>query len=166
MLTLSLIFNQLLTKNQIFIFFLIPILAGFSQIYLKNIKLKHKSKIFIAIVLICFFSTIKYHVRFNENRKFHELSHVDFSSSIDASAIDKKLSGLNWISPFNKNPDEEINLAKFAKKVAFKCVGAFLAIQANKGIIETCPRGDSSAVFNIAMNFASTTPFVKEDVQL
>ncbi len=41
MLTLSLIFNQLLTKNQIYIFFLIPILAGFSQIYLKNINLKH-----------------------------------------------------------------------------------------------------------------------------
>ena len=120
MLTLSLIFNQLFTKNQIYIFFLIPILAGFSQIYLKNIKLKHKSKIFIAIVLICFFSTIKYHVRFNENRKFHELSDVDFSSSIDASAIDEKLIGLNWISPFNKNPNEEINLAKLAKKIIKK----------------------------------------------
>ena len=120
MLMLSLIFHQFLTKNQIFIFFLIPILAGFSQIYLKNIKLKHESKIFIAILLICFFSTIKYHLRFNENRKFHDLSHVDFSSSINAAIIDEKLSGLNWISPFNKNPDEEINLAKFAKKVLKK----------------------------------------------
>ena len=119
-LTLSLIFNQLLTKNQIYIFFLIPILAGFSQIYLKNINLKHEGKIFIAIALICFFSTIKYHVRFNENRKFHELSYVDFSSSIDASTIDKKLSGLNWISPFNKNPNEEINLAKLTKKILKK----------------------------------------------
>ena len=117
LLMLSLIFHQFLTKNQIFIFFLIPILAGFSQIYLKNIKLKHKSKIFIAIVLICFFSTMKYHLRFNENRKFHDLSHVDFSSSINAAIIDEKLSGLNWISPFNKNPNEEIDLAKFAKKV-------------------------------------------------
>ena len=95
-------------------------MAGFSQIYLKNIKLKHKGKIFIVIALICFFSTIKYHLRFNENRKFHELSHVDFSSSIHASTIDEKLSGLNWISPFNKNPNEEINLAKFAKKVLKK----------------------------------------------
>ena len=120
LLTLSLIFHQFLTKNQIFIFFLIPILTGFSQIYLKNIKLKHESKIFIAILLICFFSTIKYHLRFNENRKFHDLSHVDFSSSINAAIIDEKLSGLNWISPFNKNPNEEINLAKFAKKVLKK----------------------------------------------
>ena len=39
MFMLSLIFHQLFTKNQIFIFFLIPILAGFSQIYLKNTEL-------------------------------------------------------------------------------------------------------------------------------
>ena len=92
-------------------------MAGFSQIYLKNIKLKHKSKIFVAIALICFFSTIKYHLRFNENRKFHELSNVNFKSSIDAKLIDEKLSGLNWISPFKKNPKEEIDLAKLTKKV-------------------------------------------------
>ena len=56
--------------------------------------------------------------------------------------------------------------AKIAKKVAFKWVGAFFAIQANNGIIETCPKGDSIAVFTIAINRASTTSFVKEDVQL
>ena len=59
-----------------------------------------------------------------------------------------------------------VNDAKMAKKVAFKCTGAFLAIQANNGIIETCPKGDSNAVLMIAINLASTTPFVKEDVQL
>ena len=56
--------------------------------------------------------------------------------------------------------------AKIAKKVAFKWDGAFFAIQANNGIIEICPKGDSNAVFTIAINLASTTPFVKEDVQL
>ena len=56
--------------------------------------------------------------------------------------------------------------ANTAKKVAFKCEGAFFAIQANKGIIETCPKGDSSAVFIIAMNLASIIPFVNEEVQL
>ena len=117
MLTFSLIFHQFFTKNQIFIFFLIPIMAGFSQIFLKDINLKHKTKIYIAIVLICFFSTTKYHFRFNENRKFHELNNVDFNSSIDAKVIDIKLSGLNWISPFNENPNVEINLAKNAKKI-------------------------------------------------
>ena len=56
-------------------------------------------------------------MRFNENRKFHELSNVNFESSIDASAIDKKLSGLNWISPSNTIPQEEIDLAKFGKNI-------------------------------------------------
>ena len=56
--------------------------------------------------------------------------------------------------------------AKTAKKVAFKCAGAFFAIQASKGIMDTCPNGDSNAVFIKAINFASTTPPVKEDVQL
>ena len=56
--------------------------------------------------------------------------------------------------------------AKTAKKVAFKCAGAYYAIHAKRGIIETCPKGDSRAVFINAMNLASTTPPVKEAVQL
>ena len=56
--------------------------------------------------------------------------------------------------------------AKIAKTVAFKCTGAFFAIQANNGIIETCPKGDSNAVLTMAINRASTIPFVKEAVQL
>ena len=56
--------------------------------------------------------------------------------------------------------------AKIAKKVAFRCDGAFFAIQANNGIIDTCPKGDSKAVLMIAINRASTTSFVKEDVQM
>lgn len=113
----SFIFHQILTKNQIFIFFLIPILFAFSQIYLNKLKLKNKNIFFILMVLICLFITSKYHLRFNENRKFHELRNVNFESSIDASAIDKKLSGLNWISPSNSNPQEEIDLAKFSKNI-------------------------------------------------
>ena len=119
MLTLSLIFHQILTKNQIFIFFLIPILTGFSHIYFKDTKIKNnnKNKIFIFIVIVCFLITFKYHLRFNENRKFHELSNVNFNSSVDATEIDKRLFGLNWISPVNKNPKVEISLANLAKKI-------------------------------------------------
>ena len=59
-----------------------------------------------------------------------------------------------------------MNEAKTAKKVAFKCEGAFLAIQAKSGIIDIWPNGDSNAVLIIAINFASTIPFVNEEVQL
>ena len=117
LITFSLIFHQILTKNQIFIFFLIPILCAFSQIYLSNIKFNYKKSVFVLIAVICLFVTFKYHLRFNENRKFHELSYVDFNSSINAEAIDEKLSGLNWVSPFNSNPKEEIELAKLSKKI-------------------------------------------------
>ena len=120
LLTFALIFHQILTKNQIFIFFLIPILAGFSHIYLKNFNIKYKSKVFFLIALICFFVTLKYHFRFNENRKFHELSNVNFESAIGAEAIDKKLQGLNWVVPFNDNPRENIEFLKIAKKTLTK----------------------------------------------
>ena len=107
MLTFSLIFHQLLTRNQTFIFFLIPILTAFS-----HTKINSKQRIVsVILILFCLFVTTKYHLRFNENRKFHELVYSDFNLAIDANKIDGKFSGLKWITPeFEKNPDEEINL--------------------------------------------------------
>lgn len=110
-LTASLIFHQLLTKNQTLIFFLIPVLTAFSHISLTNIKLISKNLMYWILILFCLFATFKYHLRFNENRKFHELQNVNLQLSIDAKKIHKKLSGLNWITPqFKNNPNEEIKL--------------------------------------------------------
>ncbi len=120
-LTLSLILHQLLTKNQTFIFFLIPILTAFSHISLTDSKLKFKKPICLIIVLICLFATFKYHLRFNENRKFHELKNVNFELAVDAKKIHKKLSGLNWITPqFKKNPTGEINIINRIKSLLKK----------------------------------------------
>ena len=111
LLTVSFILHQILTKNQTFIFFLIPILTAFSQISLIDTKFKYKNLIFLILISLCLFATLKYHLRFNENRKFHELENVDLKLSIDAKKIDKKLSGLKWITPeFKNNPSEEIQL--------------------------------------------------------
>ncbi len=111
LLTLSLILHQLLTKNQIFIFFLIPILTAFSQISLSKSKLIYKKSMCSVVILICLFATFKYHLRYNENRKFHELENVNFELTVNAKKIHKKLSGLNWITPnFKNNPENEINL--------------------------------------------------------
>ena len=112
LLTFSLVLYQLLTKNQTFIFFLIPILTAFSHINLINTKLKSKNLMFLVFVSICLLVTLKYHLRFNEHRKFHELESVNFELSIDAKKIHKKLSGLNWITPqkFKNNPEKEIDL--------------------------------------------------------
>ena len=109
--TFSLILHQLLTRNQTYIFFLIPILFAFSDININFLKIKKIKMISIVLILICLFAATKYHIRFNENRKFHELNYVDFKLSLEASKIDKKLSGLKWITPEYKNKaEEEINL--------------------------------------------------------
>ena len=120
-LTLSLIVHQLLTKNQTFIFFLIPILTAFSQISLNDSKLKFKKSICFIIIFICLFATFKYHLRFNEGRKFHELKNVNFELAVDAKKIHKKLSGLKWVTPhFKKNPMEEINIINQIKSLLKK----------------------------------------------
>jgi len=106
--TLSMIFHQLLTRNQIFIFFLIPILFAFSHISLIQLKKKYNVLVFLMI-FICIFITTKYHLRFNQERKFHELNNVNFELSLKGSLIDKKFKGLSWITPDYKNTKEEIN---------------------------------------------------------
>ena len=109
--TLILIFHQLITKNQTYIFFLIPLLLGFSH---TNFKLKKNNVFFVySLVFLCLFASIKYHLRFNEGRKFMELSNVNLNLSKEASYIDKKLQGLKWITPnYRENVQEEMMLIK------------------------------------------------------
>ena len=111
------IMHQLLTLNQIFIFFLIPILLGFSHIYLdKNFKFK---KIYAYILIFLgLVSTIYYKVSYVDNRKFMELENINLEKSIDVSIIDKKFSGLNWVTIFYPDdPRKEIFEIKKSIKV-------------------------------------------------
>jgi len=108
--TICLILHQLLTKNQTFVFFVIPLLTAFSHISIKNTQLKNKNYITLIIILFCVFATAKYHLSYNEKRKFHELANVNLELSTSANKIHNKLNGLNWISPeFGKNSLEEID---------------------------------------------------------
>ena len=105
------ILHQVLTKNQIFINFLIPFLLSYIFILFPL-----KKKISIFLLIFCIVLTLKYHLRFNEKRKFHELSNVNFKNSLPASLISNKLSGLQWITPQRPNDVskeiEEINKIK------------------------------------------------------
>ena len=115
-LTVSLIWHQLITVNQTFIFFLIPILFAFSQICLQSLNIKFYKLIGYFLIFICFFATVKYHVRFNENRKFQEFENTNFELSVKAEILDKKFVGLKWITPeFSKNPEDEIFLLQKIK---------------------------------------------------
>lgn len=112
-LSAALIFHQLLTKNQIFIYFLIPIFFGILNKDLNIIFPKIKKIISGILVIFLLFITLKYHFRFNEQRKFHELSGVNFNNTVEAKDIHYSLKGLRWINPFFKGkPQNEIELIK------------------------------------------------------
>ena len=110
-LSLILIFHQMITLNQNFIFFIIPFLCGIFHSFF-NQKILSKYFLYFAI-LICFFAVAKYHIRFNEERKFNELERVDISKAVDASILDNKLKGLKWITYLNpNNPKAELENLK------------------------------------------------------
>ncbi len=54
--------------------------------------------------------TYKYHLRFNVDRKFHELNKTELNNAVDASSIDISFKGLQWISPYFKDPNKEIQI--------------------------------------------------------
>jgi len=105
----ALIIHQLMTVNGMFIFFIIPILAGFSHIYyLKYFKDK-KYILYLLIFLSCA-STVHYGIKYINSRDFMDLRKVNLKKSIDAKILSNKLNGLNWITVlYPDNPKEEIS---------------------------------------------------------
>lgn len=105
----SMLTHQIYTKNQIYIFYLIPVLSGFFFYYLANLNYRFDKILTFLIIILCIGTTIKYNKRFNIERKFHELSSVNFEDTIELENFDNKLKGLKWISPYYQNPKTEIN---------------------------------------------------------
>jgi hypothetical protein len=105
-------FNQLMQANQIYIFSLIPLLASILHINIKDKKINKNFLILIFCVLV--FSTVKYHFRYNLDRKFLDIENKNKQTSVEASNIDIKLKHLKWITPFYENPLEEVDLIKVA----------------------------------------------------
>ena len=110
-------FNQLITANQIYIFSLIPILAAVVHINLNNLKVN--PKIFYLLIFIILFATIKFHFRFNIDRKFHDLEDIDKSKAINANIINSNFNNLKWISKF-EDPENELKVLKKAIEVISK----------------------------------------------
>jgi len=113
------IYSQLITKNQILIFFLIPFFLGISHCYIK--KYKYKDYFLHIILLILIIATTKYHVRFGVERKFLELQNINLNLSKNAEQIDRSLSGIDWITRrYPTNPQKEINFLIEVKKILNK----------------------------------------------
>lgn len=97
------VLSQNLIKNQIIIFFLLPILIGL--VHSKLNLVKEKKNIFFIIFLISLnlFITAKYHERFNIDRKFMDLQNINKSSYENGSDISSKLKGLKWFTTLNSS---------------------------------------------------------------
>jgi hypothetical protein len=114
---ISLIFNQLITSNQTYIFSFIPFIAAFLHLYLSKRNQKNKNFKYL-IVVIMFFCVIKYHFVYNEQRKFMDLQNIDLKKAVNANILDSKFKGLKWItSRYPNNPLKEINFLKEAIKI-------------------------------------------------
>ncbi len=108
-----LILHQILTKNQIFIYFLVPLLFSFFHIFLTYCNYKVSKVFFLTLLILSTLSTFKYHLRFNETRKFHDLQNINLNKSIEAYYLSNKLKGLNWISQkYSNDPKQEIDKLK------------------------------------------------------
>lgn len=113
------IYSQLLTKNQVLIFYLVPWCLGFSYYYISKYYNKSFNNYFIVFFLII--ATVKYHIRFNVEKKFMELSTANFNISVNGNNLDKSLSGLSWVSPiFITDPSLELSLLKQTKNIIIK----------------------------------------------
>ena len=110
------IYSQLLTKNQVLIFYLIPWCLGFSYYFFS--KYYNKSYNNYIVIFFLIIATVKYHIRFNVEKKFMELSTANFDISINGNNLDESLKGLNWISPrFITNPSLELKLLNQTKSI-------------------------------------------------
>ena len=109
--TIAFLFNQLITANQIYIFSLIPIIAATLHFNIK--KITSNKKFIILIIFIVLFATSKFHLRYNIDRKFHDLENIDKSTAINASLIHKNLNNLKWINKFD-DPKNEVAVLKKA----------------------------------------------------
>ena len=118
--SLSFIFHQIITANQTFIFSLIPILGGLFLLQLDQFEqFKMKDKIKLLSIALILFSTFKYHLVYNEKRKFIDLQNVNLSEAVDAKFLSSKFKNLKWITPnkYNADPSSEIKLLKESIKV-------------------------------------------------
>jgi hypothetical protein len=105
------IIHQLMTINGLFIFFIIPILFGFSHVYFLK-YFKKNNFIFYTIIFLTIGSTINYSYKYINKRDFWDLRNVDLSDSLNAKVLDKKMNGLKWKTVLypNSSKDEINNL--------------------------------------------------------
>ena len=106
--------NQLMQANQIYIFSLIPLLAAITHINLDTLEKQKKYFVVVLIFIIVIFSTGKYHLRYNVERKFLDIEKIDKTIAVKSQQIDFRLKHLKWITHASQEPQDEIDTIKKA----------------------------------------------------
>jgi len=113
------IYCQLLTKNQILIFFLIPFVLGYTH-YLAD-KYKVKKFLYYILIVILAISSFKFHERFNIEKKFMDMDKVNLMNTKKAVILDQSLKNLRWITPYYpENPEYELKKLTELKEILLK----------------------------------------------
>ena len=109
--TILLIYNQLLQANQIYIFSLIPVLASLLHAYINK---NYKKNLIISwfLILIISFVSLKYHLRFNVDRKFIDLENIDKNIGFSANMLHPSFGGLHWVTNLKKTQEDKLLLQK------------------------------------------------------
>lgn len=107
--TFIFLFNQLTQANQEYIFGLIPVVAVLLH---SNLKYLDKDKFINFFLVILIFVTIKFHNRYNLERKFMDLEKIDKNQAVLGDLIHKNLKNLKWITPYTNPKDDIIFLNK------------------------------------------------------
>ena len=71
--TIFLVFHQMMTKNQIYIYFLIPILIAFAEIEMQHLKIEYKKILSIIMIGLLVCITTKFHIRLMKVENFMNL---------------------------------------------------------------------------------------------
>ena len=155
------IYNQLLQANQIYIFSLIPILASLLH---KNLKFDDNNKKFVCLgtIFLIVFVSIKFHIRFNIDRKFHDLENIDKSKAIQANSINENFKNLKWISKSDQ-PENELKVIKEIKfphslGLLYSAFTYYIGFKVNSGeykLMGLAPYGEPIYVDKIKENLIS-----------
>ena len=74
---------------------------------------KYRNLAAIILISSTFLLTLKYHLRFNEERKMLNLENINLNKNVNAKLIHPSLNGLQWITHnYSQAPETEIELIK------------------------------------------------------
>ncbi len=122
LLSYIIIIHQLLTLNSKFNYFIIPLIASFSHIFITKYNIKFSKHFVKYILFIVVISSTYYGYKYVHNRGFLVINDLYNKDKIfKTNIIDKSNLKFNWLTHYNINPEKEVEIlektANLLKKI-------------------------------------------------